>query len=463
MKKIQICDMTLCNENRAFSFKEKIEIARQLERLRVDVIEIPEVQNTKTDTLFVRTASSFVKNSIISVEIGQTPEGVDNAAAALSAAARPRMRLSLPMSPVCMEYTCHKKADGMLEMIAVQISYAKQKCEDVEFCALDATRAETDFLHNAISTAISAGATAITVCDNAAEGMPDDFSAFVSELIEKIPGMSELEVGVMCEDKNGMSCACAMLSVKAGASAVKTAVDGNITPTATFAGIIKNCGNNCGFSADIKQTELNRIVKQISWIISGGKDARPAAQTGFPDENGIRLDSKDNQEDVIAAVNKLGYDLSEEDAAKVYEEFRRVAEKKTVGAKELDAIVASAAMQVPPTYKVISYVVNTGNIITASAQLRLQKGESELAGICMGDGPIDAAFLAIEQIVGHHYELDDFQIHSVTEGKEAVASAVIRLRYGGKLYSGNGVSTDIVGASIRAYVNAINKIVYEEA
>ncbi|MBQ2136159.1 MAG: hypothetical protein II201_04690 [Clostridia bacterium] len=159
----------------------------------------------------------------------------------------------------------------------------------------------------------------------------------------------------------------------------------------------------------------------------------------------------------------MGYDLTEGDCEKVYEEFVRVSEKKTVGAKELEAIIASVALQVEPTYKLISYVVNSGNIISTTAQIKLRKGEEEIEGFCIGDGPIDAAFLAIEQIIGHHYELDDFQIQSVTEGKEAMGSALVKLRNEGKLYSGNGISTDIIGASIRAYINAVNKIVYEEA
>ena len=164
----------------------------------------------------------------------------------------------------------------------------------------------------------------------------------------------------------------------------------------------------------------------------------------------------------MAAVRALGYDLSEEDSARVYEEFQHVAAKKQVGARDLEAIVASTALQVPPTYRLKTYVVNSGNVITASAQITLTKGETELSGVCIGEGPVEAAVRALEQIIGRHYELDDFQIHSVTEGTGAVGSALVRLRSGGRLYSGNGVSTDIIGAGIRAYINAVNKIVYEE-
>ena len=118
-------------------------------------------------------------------------------------------------------------------------------------------------------------------------------------------------------------------------------------------------------------------------------------------------------------------------------------------------------MQVPSTYKLASYVVNNGNIISATANIELTKNGESLSGVAIGDGPIDAAFRAVEQIVGRHFELDDFQIQSVTQGREAVGSAIVKLRSDGKLYSGRGVSTDIIGASIYAYINALNKICFE--
>ena len=119
-------------------------------------------------------------------------------------------------------------------------------------------------------------------------------------------------------------------------------------------------------------------------------------------------------------------------------------------------------MQVPPTYVMESYVVTAGNTISATAHLKLHKQSKVLEGVSIGDGPIDAAFLAVEQITGQHYELDDFQIQAVTEGREAMGQTVVKLRANGKVYSGRGISTDIVGASIHAYINALNKIVYEE-
>jgi 2-isopropylmalate synthase len=219
-----------------------------------------------------------------------------------------------------------------------------------------------------------------------------------------------------------------------------------------------------GVNADFAMTELGRTAGKIRWMLSakrGGSTPYDNSVQRQVDED-LRLSASATLPEVAAAVRKLGYELSEEDTAKCFDAFVRIADKKSVGEKELDTIVASAALQVPPTYTLESYVINSGNIITATAHIKLLKQGKTQQGFGLGDGPIDAAFLAIEQIIGHHYELDDFQIQAVTEGREAMGSALVRLREGGKLYSGRGISTDIIGASIHAYLNALNKIVFEE-
>ncbi|MBQ8416990.1 MAG: hypothetical protein IJX13_08880, partial [Clostridia bacterium] len=428
MKQIKIADTTLCREGSAFTFKEKIEIARQLEKLDTDVIEMPQIQNARIDALLVRTVSTFVKKSVISVAAGLTLESVEDAVAALSNTVRPKIRIELPVSPVSMEYVCHKKPDKMLAWIEKTVAMAKEKCKDVEFCALDATRAEKEFLKKALDAAINAGANEISVCDNAGEMLPDDFAAFVKGVTETV----SVPVCVRCDNKNGMASASAILAVMAGAAGVKTAVGDHTVSLETFGDMIKNCGNHYGFASGIRYTELHRTVKQINWILGNSKNDKSTVRVALSDEE-VHLDVNDDRETVAMAVAKLGYDLSEEDKTRVYEEFLRVASKKTVKAKEVDAIVAIVVLQVPPTYGLVSYVINNGNIISTSAQITLEKDGEQIPGICMGDGPIDAAFRAIEQIIGHHYELDDFQIQAVTEGREAVGSALVKLRFEGKL------------------------------
>ena len=452
---VQIADRTLCREGGSFSFKEKMEIARQLERLNVDAIELPEIVNARADILFIRTAASLVKNAVLSVAVGSDATSLENALTALASAARPRIRIEVPVSAVGMEYLAHRKPQKMLEWIAECVTTAKKTVADVEFCALDATRAEPEFLADAIRAAVTAGATSVTICDSAAEILPDEFAEFIAPIKASIT----VPLGVLCNNRTGLACAEALMAVRRGAGIVKTDVDGSAVPLETFAEILRACGNRYGLSARLCITELQRTVKQIRRIKQNAQEV-----PSLPELNEeLILSEKDSLQDVIAAVTRLGYDLSEEDQKKVYEEFCRTAAKKQVGARELDAIVANTALQVPQTYQLVNYVVNSGNIITTSAQITLLRDGKQLSGISMGDGPVASAFNAIEQIVGHHYELDDFQIQSVTEGREALGSALVRLRSDGRLYAGNGISTDIIGAAIRAYLSALNKMLYEEA
>ena len=458
MKQIKIADRTLCRDEGSYSFKERLEIARRLEALRVDVIELPEIKNERADTLLIKTVASFVKDSVISVAAGSNADSIALAAAALKTAAKPRIRVELPVSPATMEYQYHKKPPKMLEWITAAISQAAEQCADVEFCARDASNAERDFLADAIAAAVSAGAKHVTVCDDTAHLAPDDLAAFAKDVSES----AGVPVGIMCSDKFDCACAEALLAAKNGAVCVKTSASGEITPLEAFAAALQARGEHFGLSSSLRYTEIHRTVRQIRWISDASRKDTETSAEPLSDDSAIRLDSADDRAAVDAAVAKLGYDLSEDDAAKVYEEFQRVAAKKTVGAKELDAIVASSALQVPAAYKLISYVINSGNVISASAQITLERNGKTIRGVCLGDGPVDAAFIAIEQMIGLHCELDDFQIQSVTEGKDSVGNAVVKLRSDGKLYSGSGISTDIIGASIRAYINAANKIIYEE-
>ena len=396
MKQIKIADKTLCREDRTFSFKERLEIIRQLEKLRCDIIELPEISNPRTDILLVRTASSFVKNSIISVGAGSTEKSIDDAAAALSVTKKGRIRIEVPTSAVGMEYFMHKKPEKMAEWVRYAVEKAVTLCSDVEFCAFDATRAEPEFLTELIKVAVAAGAKSVSVCDSAAGMMPDDFAMF-GKAVSQTAGVP---VGVACSNKNGIASAEAIMAVRQGVDTVKTDIGGDAVPFEAFASMVKNCGDNYGFSAGISYTEMHRILSQVGWICSE-KKADKGMVSSVEGENSIRLDAKDDVEAVASAVAKRGYDLSDEDAHKVHEEVCRVAEKRKVGSAELEAIVASVALQVPDSYKLENYVINNGNIISASAQITLSKEGKSLQGIAIGDGPIDAAFVAIEQIIGH--------------------------------------------------------------
>ena len=466
MKNIRISDVTLKKSGGeggfSLSFREKIELCKLLDRLGVSYIETGAFEDAKKDGLLIKSLALAMNGAGLSVRVPTDREGIEYVWSCLKEAKNPRLCVSLPVSTVQMEYLYHLKPDAMLELIGGCVSACAALCPEVEFSAEDAGRSDSEFLLRAIKCASENGASCVTVCDTAGNLLPEEIYASILEVRRALPDGVKLGV----EISNGMYMAnsCAVYAVKAGADEVKTAAYGDDTVSlCKFAAVIKARGDSLGVSCGLRMTEIERTVGQIEWICRTNRSKSSPFDSGIREDGDFTLDIHDDPASVRKAAEKLGYDLSDEDAEKVCEALKSLADKKNkITAKEFDVMIATSALQVPPTYKLESYVINAGNLMTASSHIRLVKDGAAEEGICVGDGPIDASFLAIEQITGTHYELDDFQIRAVTEGREAMGEAVVRLRSNGKLYSGRGISTDIVGSSIMAYINALNKIVYEE-
>lgn len=448
MKKIIVSDVTLTqSENiKRATFREKLAIASSLDLSGVDCIELPALNGSKESEVTYRTIAESVKSAKIAINAGMTEDSIRASYECIKERGDVVLQVVVPVSTTQMEYIYHMKAPVMLEKIAelVKICTSFAPCEVV---AVDATRAEEGFLKKCAEVAKENGAYAITVCDDAGIAFAEDMEAIVKEIVD-----IGIDVYVCPNNALNMAVACAVSGIKAGAIGVKTSTTGSFVAPSTISDLIRARGADLGITSSLDTTKIHTLTDEV---------VDTEVEKSSKVEGKLNADS--TLKDVIQVAKKLGYDLSDEDYGKVYEEFKRVITKKNViGSTELDAIIASTAMQVPSTYHLVTYVVNNGNIIPATANVTLERDGEKFSGVSTGDGPIDAAFHAIEQIIGHHYELDDFQIHSVTKGREAVGSSVIRLRANGKLYSGNGVSTDIISACIRAYVNALNKIVYEE-
>lgn len=455
MKKIAVADVTirmLAEEKKKLTFREKLNIAESLDACGITAIELPLIGDEKENEVIYRTIASTVKDAVVCIDGGATADSINTAYQCIKEAKKACIQIVMPVSTVQMEYIYHLKASAMLSKIEELISAAAKTGASVELVARDATRAEEGFIEECAKVAKENGAKAITVCDDSGIYFPGDYK----EIIAKIKAAADIEVYIQPSNALDMAAASAVSAIEAGADGIKTAITENALSADTLSDIFRAKG------ADMKaETTLNSAV--IKNIISSLK---VSAAVKVEEVKNVSLDVLDDTAtiaDIAESAKKLGYELSDADNGKVYEEAKRVIAKKgKIGKSELEAVIATAAQQVPSTFHLQSYVVNSGNVITATANLTLEKNGEKISGVATGDGPIDAAFHAIEQIVGHHYELDDFQIQSITKGREAVGSALIRLRAEGKLYSGTGLSTDIVGASIRAYINALNKIVYEE-
>ncbi len=460
MKKIIVSDYTLkelCTKDGSqLLFREKLSVALSISRYGADVIELPPVKKAKEDSVVYKTISESVKNSKILIPVGITGESVKIAAECVKSALHPVLQVSLPVSTVQMEYMYRLKGPKMVETIKTLVSMCRSYSEEVEFEALDATRAEIPFLIECIKAAEEAGATSIALSDDSGEMMGDEIGAFVSEVKKE----TKLPLIIKVSDHLSMGVSDALFALKAGADGVKCSITGgSALSTDDFASALRAKGDKIGVRSSLKFTEIHSDIETL--LKSMQKSVKEEENATL--DGAVFLDSSSTQEEVSEAVKALGYDLDGDDEKKVYDAVKRLTEKKSsIGAKELEAVVASSAMQVPATYTLKSYVSTISNMVNAVSNVILEDENGTLSGVATGDGPIDSAFKAIETCIGHHYELDDFQIQAVTEGKEALGSALVRLRSSGRLYSGNGLSTDICGASIRAYINALNKIAYEE-
>ncbi len=456
MKKIAVSDVTLCvlqEEKQNLTFREKLNIATLLDASGVDCVELPVLLNEKENTVVYKTIANTMQNASILVSVDNI-DAIDSAYASICDAKQWGIQVVLPVSTVQMEYQYHLKSAKMLEKIKEICIKAQEKTANVHFVARDASRADEGFVVEIAKVLNQIGVKSITVCDDAGVYFPADFAKTVQE----IKNATDISVFVQPSDKLHMASASALEAINAGADGIKCATDKNYLMLDAIFDVFKVKSFEMQAETNLDSTKIHKIVQDI---LSKNQIEQEQIVQNI---NLSGLDENATINDIATATKTLGYELTSEDNGKVFEEFKRVIAKKgVIGAPELEAIIATSAMQVPSTFHLVNYVVNNGNIITATASITLEKNGEKLSGVSTGDGPIDAAFHAIEQIIGHHYELDDFQIQSVTEGQEAVGSAVVKLRSNGKLYSGKGLSTDIIGASNRAYLNALNKIVYEEA
>ncbi len=462
MRTINVTDITLkkLSEDRQVSllFREKSAIANCADVLGVSAVELPAVKNLREDTIVYKTIAQNVQNATLAIPVGFNKEDIESSWECIKDAKNPRLQVELPVSTIQMEYTYHVKQSVMLEKITELVKTAKTFCEDVEFSALDATRADVEFLITAAKEAEANGASIVTICDDAGISTPEQ----IAELASKVKEAVKVPVYVQVSDRINMGVASALAAISKGADGIKSAMAGkDILLTGEFSDAMRAC--SAEVDAEIK-LDTTKIHASIDDMISKISHESYDAENTVSDKKKILLDSDSTATQVTQAAEVLGYELSDSDIGNVYKALIGVCEKKgAVGSKEFEALIASSAMQAPSTYHFETYTTTSSNASSSMSQVTLKCNDEIISGVSNGDGPIDSAFRAIEQCVGHHYELDDFQVQSVTEGKEALGSALVRLRNNGKLYSGNGTSTDIVAASIRAYINALNKIVFEEA
>jgi len=476
---IKIADISLRESEEAhaarLSFKEKLETAKLLEKLRIDVVETGPVGVAPADSAFIRTLASTLEHSVVCVPVALDRGEADRAWDALSKAKKPRLNLMVPTSTVQLEYLQQIKPDAVLPLVGEITAHCAALCPDVEFTAVDSARSEPGFLAAVLKAALAAGAGTITLCDSVGEMLPDELREFVSSVYSSVPELEGAALSLHLKDNLGLASAAALVGVGAGARQIKVSsgLNSGTLQLEGFLNVLKVRGETLGISSGINATALRRTCSRLAALAGAGGGAQGAAGRAGAPRARAGAAGKNEEEPGLGAgadigslrshISSLGYDVTEDDLGRIFTQFQDIASNKKVVDRDIEALIAETAGQAPPTYQLRNYVINSGSAIAATAYIELTKDGAMSKAISDGDGPIDAAFRAADQVFGTRYELEEFQIHAVTGGREATGDALIKLRYGGKLYSGRGVSTDIVGASIRAYLSAVNKIMYDRS
>ena len=500
MERVQIFDTTLRDGEQSpgcsMNTGEKIEVARNLERLGVDVIEAGFPASSPDDLRAVQQISGMVRNAVVCALARCTRSDIDAAWEGVRAARSPRIHTFLATSPIHMEYKLKKTPEEVLAMIRDGVSYARTYCDDVEFSAEDATRSERAFLAKAYSEAIRAGATVINVADTVGYTTPAEMVKLLEYLKKHVHGIENVTISVHCHDDLGLAVANSMAAVTAGVRQVECTVNGigeragNAALEEIVMGLVTrrdayqlDCGIN---TRQIYRT--SRLVQNITGFIPPPNKA-VVGSNAFAHEAGIHqhgmLASRKTYEimtpesvgipETAIVLGKhsgrhafeerlasLGYYLSPEELDAAFERFKDLCDrKKVVQDRDLEALVSSHITENSGRYTLVSFVVNSGNTISTTAIVKLSDGEQEIERVAIGEGPVDAAFKAVNEIIGIDFVLESYRLNSVTGGEDALGEAVVRLKKGDHSIAGRGFSTDILEASIKSYINGVNRYLME--
>ena len=479
----------------SMTVEEKVEIARQLERLNVDVIEAGFPVSSQGDFTAVQRVAREVRKPIIAALAHANEAAVDRAGEALKDAAHPRIHVFISSSDQHIQHQLKKNREEVVEMAAKAVARARQHTDDVEFSPMDSSRTEKDFLTHMVRAAVDAGATTINIPDTVGYAIPEEFAGLIRHLREQVPELGDtVRLSVHCHDDLGMSVANSLAAVKAGARQVEGCINGigeraGNTAIEEVIMALRTRSDYFGVDSQVETTQLysaSRLVSQVSGFpvqpnkaVIGRNAFRHASgihqdgvlkerstyeiinplDVGVPHSE-LVLGKLSGRHGLRARLEELGYALTDEELNKVHESFKELADKKReVTDRDLIALMGSERTSVEETYSLQHVQVTCGNneIATATVQLIDQDGETR-TDAATGTGPVDAVYRAINRIVGVPNELTEFSVNSVTEGIDAVGEVSIRIEQDGRPYIGRGADTDIIVASAQAYMNALNRL-----
>jgi 2-isopropylmalate synthase len=498
MEKVIIFDTTLRDGEQAagtsLNLEEKLEIARQLDRLGVDVIEAGFPASSIGDFEAVRLVARELERPIICALSLANTEAVDRAWEAVKEAGHPRIHVFLSASDIHLAHQLKKSRDEVLKMSRETVALARSYLDDVEFSPMDASRADPAYLYQILEAVIKAGATTVNIPDTVGYATPQEFGGLIQGILDNVPNIEKTVVSVHCHDDLGLAVANSLEAIRAGARQVECTINGigERAGNASMEEIVMALKTRRDFfklSTNIDTTQIYRTSRLVSEL------------TGFPVQpnkaivgaNAFRHQSGIHQDGVLKKsityeimdprwvgipssslvlskvsgrhafkerLSELGYTLSDEDLNRAFQGFKALADKKKdITDRDIESLIAEELRTVTEVYHLDHVEVSCGdhNIPTATVRLIGPDGQI-LADAALGTGPVDAVYKAINRIVGIPNRLTEFTVKSITEGIDAIGEVLIRIESEGVTYTGRGAATDIIVASAKAYMNALNRL-----
>ena len=477
----------------ALSADDKLQIAHQLARLRVDVIEAGFPHASPGDFAAVRAIAEQVEGPVIAGLARCFEEDVRACAAALEPAKRARLHVFIGTSPIHRESQLRMTQREVHDRAVNMTRLAKSFQEDVEFSPMDASRTETDYLADIVSACIDAGATTVNLPDTVGYATPDEWRDLIAWMYGRVPALHDVVLSVHCHNDLGLATANSLVSVRAGARQVETCVNG----------IGERAGNAAleeiamatqlhpevfGVRTQLDHTQLyrtSRLVSQLTGMLVQPNKSVVGANA-FAHHSGIHQDGvlKDRRTFEIMEpgevgagsslvlgklsgrhalrerLSQLGYRLDEEELKRAFVRFKDLADRKReVTDRDLEAIVADERTGTEEAFRLEHLQVSCGTNLRPTATVRMQFPDGvSRESVALGDGPVDATYRAIDTLVQVEGELQEFAIQAISGGMDAVGEVSVRLRSNGTLASGHGADTDILVAAAKAYVHALNRL-----
>ncbi len=498
MDKVIIFDTTLRDGEQAaggsLNIQEKLQIARQLEKLGVDIIEAGFPVTSPGDFEAVSLIAKEIRTPVICVLTHANLEAVDQSWEAVKGAAQPCIHIVLSSSDIHLFYQLRKSREEILEMSCSTVARAKKYCHDVEFSAMDASRTEPEYIYQILEAVIDAGATTVNIPDTVGYAMPDQFGDLIEGVFNNVPNIDRAVVSVHCHDDLGLAVANSLEALKRGARQVEGTING-IGERAGNASLeeiimaIKTRHDFFDLTTSIDTTQIYKTSRLVSELTGFPVQPNKAivGANAFRHSSGLHIDGVIKMPTTFEIMDpktvgisssslvlgktsgrhafrerlaELGYGLSEENFNRAFTAFKELADKKKdVTDRDIESLVAEEQRTVSETYHLDRLQVSCGDrgIPTASVKIVAPDGQV-LADAALGTGPVDAVCKAIDRIMAVPNKLTEFTVKSVTEGIDAIGEVLIRVESDGITYTGRGADTDIIVASAKAYVNALNRL-----